>query len=149
MIKRRKVAIVGCAYRFPGSSNAGFWQNLMEGRDLVTQVDPSRWNKREFLHPDKASPASSYTFASGTLGDISAFDAGFFSISPREAAMMDPQQRMLLEMCWETFENAGVSRPACVAATAACTWASPVSSSPTACSRTCRPSMAPRRPATP
>ncbi|WP_129971919.1 type I polyketide synthase [Pseudomonas sp. SWI36] len=108
MIKRRKVAIVGCAYRFPGSSNAGFWQNLMEGRDLVTQVDPSRWNKREFLHPDKASPASSYTFASGTLGDISAFDAGFFSISPREAAMMDPQQRMLLEMCWETFENAGV-----------------------------------------
>ena len=60
----------------------------MEGRDLVTQVDPSRWNKREFLHPDKASPATSYTFASGTLGDISAFDAGFFSISPREAAML-------------------------------------------------------------
>ncbi|AYG44007.1 type I polyketide synthase [Pseudomonas sp. Leaf58] len=108
MIKRRKVAIVGCAYRFPGSSNAGFWQNLMEGRDLVTQVDPSRWDKSEFLHPDKASPATSYTFASGTLGDISAFDAGFFSISPREAAMMDPQQRILLEMCWETFENAGV-----------------------------------------
>ncbi|MCS4062637.1 type I polyketide synthase [Pseudomonas putida] len=108
MIKRKKVAIVGCAYRFPGSSNAGFWQNLMEGRDLVTQVDPSRWDKNEFLHPDKASPATSYTFASGTLGDISAFDAGFFSISPREAAMMDPQQRMLLEMCWETFENAGV-----------------------------------------
>ncbi len=108
MIKRRKVAIVGSAYRFPGSSNAGFWKNLMEGRDLVTQVDPSRWDKREFLHPDKASPATSYTFASGTLGDISAFDAGFFSISPREAAMMDPQQRMLLEMCWETFENAGV-----------------------------------------
>ncbi|MBK4995869.1 type I polyketide synthase [Pseudomonas sp. S37] len=108
MIKRRKVAIVGSAYRFPGSSNAGFWQNLMDGRDLVTQVDPSRWDKREFLHPDKASPATSYTFASGTLGDISAFDAGFFSISPREAAMMDPQQRMLLEMCWETFENAGI-----------------------------------------
>jgi len=108
LIKRRKVAIVGSAYRFPGSSNAGFWQNLMQGRDLVTQVDPSRWDKREFLHPDKASPASSYTFASGTLGDISGFDASFFSISPREAAMMDPQQRMLLEMCWETFENAGI-----------------------------------------
>ncbi|GHS82286.1 polyketide synthase [Pseudomonas sp. PAGU 2196] len=108
MIKRRKVAIVGCSYRFPGSSNASFWQNLMEGRDLVTQVDPSRWEKSEFLHPDKANPATSYTFAAGTLGDISAFDAGFFNISPREAGMMDPQQRMLLEMCWETFENAGV-----------------------------------------
>lgn len=108
MIKRRQVAIVGSSFRFPGSTSASFWQNLMEGRDLVTQVDPSRWDKAEFLHPDKANPATSYTFASGTLGDISAFDAGFFNISPREAAMMDPQQRMLLEMCWETFENAGI-----------------------------------------
>jgi len=108
LIKRRQVAIVGCSYRFPGSTAASFWQNLMEGRDLVTQVDASRWEKAEFLHPDKANPATSYTFASGTLGDVSAFDAGFFNISPREAGMMDPQQRMLLEMCWETFENAGV-----------------------------------------
>ncbi|AIR89973.1 type I polyketide synthase [Pseudomonas cremoricolorata] len=108
MIKRRQVAIVGSSFRFPGSTSASFWQNLMDGRDLVTQVDPSRWDKAEFLHPDKANPATSYTFAAGTLGDISAFDAGFFNISPREAAMMDPQQRMLLEMCWETFENAGI-----------------------------------------
>lgn len=108
MIKRKQVAIVGCSFRFPGSTSSTFWQNLMNGRDLVTQVDPSRWDHAQFLHPDKAHPATSYTFAAGTLGDISAFDAGFFNISPREAAMMDPQQRMLLEMCWETFENAGV-----------------------------------------
>lgn len=80
----------------------------MTGRDLVTQVDASRWERAEFLHPDKANPATSYTFAAGSLGDVSAFDAGFFNISPREAAVMDPQQRLLLEMCWETFENAGV-----------------------------------------
>ncbi|MGO2769603.1 SDR family NAD(P)-dependent oxidoreductase [Pseudomonas taetrolens] len=108
MTKRRQVAIVGNSFRFPGSTASSFWQNLMEGRDLVTQVDASRWEHTEFLHPDKASPATTYTFASGSLGDITAFDAGFFSISPREAMMMDPQQRMLLEMCWETFENAGV-----------------------------------------
>ena len=108
LTKRRQVAIVGSAFRFPGSTASSFWQNLMAGRDLVTQVDASRWEHAEFLHPDKANPATTYTFASGTLGDISAFDAGFFSISPREAMMMDPQQRMLLEMCWETFENAGV-----------------------------------------
>ncbi|MGO2449421.1 SDR family NAD(P)-dependent oxidoreductase [Pseudomonas taetrolens] len=108
MTKRRQVAIVGNSFRFPGSTASSFWQNLMEGRDLVTQVDASRWEHAEFLHPDKASPATTYTFASGSLGDITAFDAGFFSISPREAMMMDPQQRMLLEMCWETFENAGV-----------------------------------------
>ena len=80
----------------------------MTGRDLVTQVDASRWERAEFLHPDKANPATSYTFAAGSLGDVSAFDAGFFNISPREAAVMDPQQRLLLEMCWETFENAGI-----------------------------------------
>ncbi|HDS1734775.1 type I polyketide synthase [Pseudomonas sp. BP8] len=108
MTKRKQVAIVGSSFRFPGSTSASFWQNLMSGRDLVTQVDPSRWEKAEFLHPDKTHPASTYTFASGTLGDISGFDAGFFNISPREAAMMDPQQRILLEMCWETFESAGV-----------------------------------------
>ncbi|MHC6224590.1 SDR family NAD(P)-dependent oxidoreductase [Pseudomonas sp. X10] len=108
MIKRRQVAIVGCSFRFPGSTTSSFWQNLMSGRDLVTQVDASRWDFAEFLHPDKANPATSYTFAAGTLGDISAFDAGFFNISPREATVMDPQQRMLLEMCWETFENAGI-----------------------------------------
>ncbi|MFK8330721.1 type I polyketide synthase [Pseudomonas sp. BJa5] len=108
MTKRKQVAIVGCSFRFPGSTTSSFWQNLMTGRDLVTQVDASRWEHAEFLHPDKANPATSYTFAAGSLGDVSAFDAGFFNISPREAAVMDPQQRLLLEMCWETFENAGV-----------------------------------------
>ncbi|WP_256832233.1 type I polyketide synthase [Pseudomonas sp. Pse1] len=108
MTKRRQVAVVGCSFRFPGSTTQSFWQNLMSGQDLVTQVDASRWAHNEFLHPDKTNPATSYTFAAGSLGDISAFDAGFFNISPREAMVMDPQQRMLLEMCWETFENAGI-----------------------------------------
>lgn len=81
---------------------------MLAGRNFVTKVDASRWPQDEFLHPGNSNPGSSYTFASGSLGDISAFDASFFNISPREAAMMDPQQRMLLEMCWETFENAGI-----------------------------------------
>ncbi|SEM99126.1 Acyl transferase domain-containing protein [Pseudomonas sp. ok272] len=103
-----KVAIIGASFRFPGSTSATFWQNLLEGRDFITQVDPARWSHDEFFHPDKANPGTSYTFAAGTLGDISTFDAGFFSISPREAAIMDPQQRLLLELGWEVFENAGV-----------------------------------------
>lgn len=108
LTKHKKIAIVGCSFRFPGSSTESFWSDLLAGRDFVTQIDASRWEHDEFLHPDKANPATTYTFASGTLGDISGFDASFFNISPREAAVMDPQQRMLLEMCWETFESAGV-----------------------------------------
>jgi acyl transferase domain-containing protein len=104
----KKVAIIGTSFRFPGSTSATFWPHLLDRRSFITQADFSRWSKDEFLHPDKANPATSYTFASGSLGDISTFDAGFFNISPREAAVMDPQQRLLLELGWELFENAGV-----------------------------------------
>jgi len=92
----------------PGTTPAQFWDDLLAGRDLVTQVDPSRWSADAYLHPSKNHPGSSYTFAAGSLGNIKGFDAGFFAISPREAALMDPQQRLLLEMSWETFENAGI-----------------------------------------
>ena len=109
----RKVAIVATSYRMPGSSAAQFWDDLVAGRDLVTQVDPSRWSAAAYLHPSKTHPGSAYTFAAGSIGDIKGFDAGFFAISPREAESMDPQQRLLLEMTWETFENAGI-RPSTV-----------------------------------
>ncbi|BBP04808.1 polyketide synthase [Sulfuriferula plumbiphila] len=80
----------------------------MNGRDLVTEVDPERWAQDTFRHPNKNHPGTSYTFAAGSIGDISTFDAGFFGISPREAALMDPQQRLLLEMSWEALENSGI-----------------------------------------
>lgn len=75
---------------------------------MVTEVDPGRWAMETFRHPSKKHRGTSYTFASGTLGDVSGFDADFFAISPREAAQMDPQQRLLLEMTWEALENSGV-----------------------------------------
>jgi len=109
----RKVAIVATSFRMPGTSPAQFWDDLLAGRDLVTEVDPSRWDSAAYLHPSKAHPGTAYTFAAGSIGDVKGFDAGFFAISPREAALMDPQQRLLLEMSWETFENAGI-RPSTV-----------------------------------
>ena len=104
----KKVAVIGCAFRFPGSTSQNYWPSLLEGRDLVTEVDASRWEKAPFLHPNKNHPGTSYSFAAGSIGDISKFDAAFFGISPREAALMDPQQRLLLEMSWEALENSGV-----------------------------------------
>ena len=104
----KKVAVLGYAFRFPGTSTAHYWQDMLAGRDLVTEVDATRWALDTFRHPDKNHPGTSYTFASGSIGDVAGFDAGFFGISPREAALMDPQQRLLLEMSWEALENAGV-----------------------------------------
>lgn len=105
---KKRVAIIGLSFRFPSTSTDQYWKDLLDGRDLVTEVESARWAKDGFLHPDKNHPGSSYTFAAGSVGDVSLFDAGFFGISPREAALMDPQQRLLLEMSWEALESAGV-----------------------------------------
>ncbi len=104
----KKVAIIGFSFKFPGTTRDNYWQNLLNGVDLVTEVPDNRWSKDTFLHPDKNHQGTSYTFAAGSIGDISTFDASFFGISPREAALIDPQQRLLLEMSWEALENAGI-----------------------------------------
>ncbi|MCX7099767.1 MAG: SDR family NAD(P)-dependent oxidoreductase [Methylococcales bacterium] len=104
----RRVAIIGFSFRFPSTNTQQYWQDLLDGRDLVSRVNEERWALDSFLHPNKSHPGTSYTFAAGSLGDVSTFDAGFFGISPREAALMDPQQRLLLEMSWEALENSGV-----------------------------------------
>ncbi|WP_311944959.1 type I polyketide synthase [Halomonas piscis] len=105
---KKRVAIIGAAYRFPGSASATFWQALQDGKDLVTRVAPERWSQEAFWHPDRRHPGTSVSFAAGSLGDVSGFDAAFFGISPREAAHMDPQQRIMLELAWEGFEDAGI-----------------------------------------
>ncbi|MCS2609163.1 type I polyketide synthase [Halomonas dongshanensis] len=105
----RRVAIIGAAHRFPGTTPETFWQDLKAEKDLVSQVAPDRWSQEAFWHPDKRHPGTSVTFAAGSLGEIGGFDADFFGISPREATHMDPQQRMLLELAWETFDDAGIA----------------------------------------
>lgn len=103
-----RVAIIGYSYRLPGQDDKNLWQNLLDGRDLVTEVEPKRWPFEAFFHPDQRQPGCSYTFSAGSIGDVSTFDAGFFGISPREAALMDPQQRILLELTQEALENSGI-----------------------------------------
>ena len=96
------------SHRLPGGSGGRFWERLIAGEDLVTEVEEGRWAKSKFLHPRKSEPASSYTFAAGSVSDVWKFDAGFFGISPREAAQMDPQQRLLMHLAWEALEDAGI-----------------------------------------
>lgn len=104
----RRVALIGFSFRLPQTTQDSFWQDLLDEKDLITEVDSSRWSFDSYLHPDKNHPGTSYTFKAGSLGDISGFDAEFFGISPRETAVMDPQQRYLLEMTWEAIEHAGI-----------------------------------------
>ena len=106
----QSVAIVGVAFRFPGDmgNEQSFWQALLNGEDLVTQVDSARWATTELQHPKRSEAGRSVTFSAGVLSRIDEFDAGFFGISPREAAWLDPQQRLLLELAWEAMENGGL-----------------------------------------
>jgi acyl transferase domain-containing protein/NADPH:quinone reductase-like Zn-dependent oxidoreductase/acyl carrier protein len=103
-----QIAIIGYSHRLPGEERGDFWDLLLRGEDLVSEVAGDRWAKETYLHPNKSEPGRAYTFASGSVGDIFGFDNAFFGISPREAAQMDPQQRLLLELTWEAFEKSGI-----------------------------------------
>ncbi|MEW1601105.1 SDR family NAD(P)-dependent oxidoreductase [Streptomyces sp. NPDC093808] len=104
------VALVGAACRLPGgiTSPDELWAALSEGRDLVTEVPPDRFDASRYLDRNPRRPGKTYTVAGGFLQDYDRFDAAYFGISPREAARMDPQQRLLLEMAVEALDDAGM-----------------------------------------
>ncbi|MEU3567375.1 acyltransferase domain-containing protein [Kitasatospora sp. NPDC036755] len=93
------VAVVGIGCRFPGGPDpSAFWKLLVDGGDAVGPVPAAR---RELLR-DRARWG-------GFIDGIDRFDPLFFGISPREAVQMDPQQRLVLELCWEALEDAGIA----------------------------------------
>ena len=104
------VAVIGIGCRLPGnvSGPESFWQLLLDGRDAVDEVPPDRWDSDAFYDPDPQAPGRMTTKWGGFVDDISGFDADFFGITPREAAAMDPQHRVLLEVAWEALEHAGL-----------------------------------------
>ena len=104
------VAVVGIGCRFPGDvvGPESFWRLLVNGEDAISEVPADRWDADAFYDPDPAAPGRMTTKWGGFVSDVAGFDADFFAISPREAAAMDPQQRMLLEVAWEALEHAGI-----------------------------------------
>lgn len=110
-LKKEPIAIVGMGCRFPGGADNPelFWKNLVIGADAIGEIPLERWSVDAFFNPDSARPAKSYVRYGGFLENIDLFDAKFFGIPPREAMRIDPQQRILLEVAYETLEDAGVS----------------------------------------
>ncbi|MGO9917251.1 MAG: SDR family NAD(P)-dependent oxidoreductase, partial [Isosphaeraceae bacterium] len=103
------VAVVGMGCRFPGGARSPdvFWQLLLEGFDAVRRIPEGRWNNDRYYDPNPDAPRTIATRYGSFLEQIDGFDAELFQISPREAAFMDPQQRLILEVVWEALEHAG------------------------------------------
>ncbi len=102
------MAIVGIACRFPGAKNGlvEFWDMLYTGSDAISEVPDSRWSALGFV-PSHLRQEGVPRYA-GLIDDPFGFDAQYFAISPTEAARMDPQQQMLLEVASDALQDAGL-----------------------------------------
>ena len=103
------IAIVGMACRFPGADGLdAFWRLLAAGESAVTEGDPgSGVGRVGELFPDATVRSRACRFGA-YLDELDRFDAAFFRISPVEAQLLDPQQRMMLETSWHALEDAGI-----------------------------------------
>ncbi|MDL4773287.1 type I polyketide synthase [Actinomadura xylanilytica] len=107
------IAVIGVGCRFPGGDRDltgpdDYWRFLTGRGDAVREVPDGRWDPFDDGSPEVGDLLARTTRLGGFLRDVAEFDAGFFGITPREAAVMDPQQRLVLEVAWEAFEHAGI-----------------------------------------
>ena len=101
-----EIAVVGMAGRFPGARDVGeLWRNLRAGVESITFFSDEELAAGGIDPAMRRDPR--YVPAKGYLADVELFDAEFFGIGPREAEILDPQQRLFLECAWEAIESAG------------------------------------------
>ncbi|AWL85497.1 hypothetical protein BF14_005745 [Streptomyces griseus] len=102
----RSIAVIGMGLRAPGAANTEeFWQSLIQGKESISRLSD---DDVIAAHGDPAVLSNpDLVRAAGILDGIEKFDAAYFGYTPREAEIMDPQQRFLLEVAVEALEDAG------------------------------------------
>ncbi len=105
-MKSAAIAIVGMSGRFPGARDVDqFWCNLRDGVESIRPLSDA--DLRAAGVPADELADADYVKSGVVLEDLDMFDAGFFGLSPKDAAIMDPQHRIFLECAWQALENAG------------------------------------------
>lgn len=108
--ERKDIAIIGLSLKMPGADNLPqFWSNLEQGRDFIGPLSEERQrDSLGFIRTFTQLQADSVPFShGGFMQDIDKFDYAFFNLSPKEASLMDPNQRLFLQAAWEAIEDAG------------------------------------------
>lgn len=102
------IAVIGMACRFPGASTPDdYWDLVRRGGDAVGEIPDRRWDRERFFDDDPFAPGKMNTRWGGFIGELDGFDADYFGVPPREAQLLDPQQRLWLEIAVEALERAG------------------------------------------
>ncbi len=101
------IAIIGISCRFPGARNKDeFWENLVNQKESVKIFSEKELQEQEYnWNSLKENP--DFVRARGFLDDVDKWDAEFFNVTPKDAKVMDPQQRLWLQNTWHAFEDAG------------------------------------------
>ncbi|WP_148296454.1 SDR family NAD(P)-dependent oxidoreductase, partial [Alkalihalobacillus hemicellulosilyticus] len=106
--QNKDIAIIGVGLRIPGANNPDqYWDLLVHGRNMIRPVPEDRWNMKEQGHNRRDLLYGSYASEGGFIDHPYDFDPFFFGMSPNEAEVTDPQQRLFLEIAWEALQSAG------------------------------------------
>ncbi len=108
---QRDIAIIGLGGRYPMANNLEeFWKNLESGQNCISEIPNDRWDHGPYFDADKNNEEKNHSKWGGYINDIDKFDPLFFGISPSAAELMDPQERLFLEIVWHCLEDAGYTR---------------------------------------
>ncbi|KFF06343.1 SDR family NAD(P)-dependent oxidoreductase [Flavobacterium reichenbachii] len=103
------IAIVGISGRFPGTKNLeDFWNSIKENKDLITEIPVERWDWKAIYGDSSKEKNKTKAKWGGFIEEIGTFDPLYFNISPAEAELMDPQQRITLQAVYNALEDAGI-----------------------------------------
>ncbi|PKM94957.1 MAG: hypothetical protein CVU84_08515 [Firmicutes bacterium HGW-Firmicutes-1] len=103
-----EIAIIGMNGLYPKANTISeLWNILENGKSSITEIPDDRFNRKVLFDPSGNEADKSYSKWGAFIEDIDRFEATFFNISPREAELMDPQQRLFLQVVWGLLEDAG------------------------------------------